>query len=340
MKPNTPKRATARKTSRNTKRSAIEIDGKGLAVNTSLDTFSRNMLHHSDESAASESVSLHAGDIFDQKKEGRELILKQDELVELDIQVSEVNERIEQQRDKLNNTKRTIKTSTDKAQAKPFKYWQRYDQICFSAIIGLAPVILVSGAANVYANLLSSGEPIFLQQPMLAVALSLIAPAGSLALKFITNVFEYQSTKKRYALGIAVLMWLVFIAWTIAFSMNFTGIAGGMNMDDMMDTDNTAGIVMVWLQLIAEILIGTSLVLSAEDIYLKYYPPLEMDNPDYTNGKRALKEEQQHRKTLRDSRAKTFADITQLTAARNAFVDSELAQFKAARASITKIQQI
>lgn len=81
--------------------------------------------------------------------------------------------------------------------------------------------VMGMGAANIYANLMAAGEPVFLEQPWLAVCLSALVPCGSTALKFISHFFDHAYTKKRYALGVYVLTILAIAGWSVTFSLNF-----------------------------------------------------------------------------------------------------------------------
>ena len=191
--------------------------------------------------------------------------------------------------------------------------------MAFIAVFLLAAMGM--GAANVYANLMASGEPVFIEQPWLAVFLSGLVPAGATALKFISGFFDYARTKKRYALSIYVVTALVLLIWSVSFSLNFTGVTGGMDWDAFGQDDGGKGPFLVWIQIVAEILVAAALFLAAEDIYLKYAPDSYIENLDYLNSAKALKAHSAEHDALRDTRNANHARIAQLTAARQAFIN-------------------
>lgn len=324
------------------KNTAFAIDGKGLAPSTSPSTdFLRNIQHHSNAKDIAEMVKVHAGNCFDMTKDGKSLSLKQRQFEELGNKIFEAEAILNTLKDKLNNTKRFIRTTdlNDGQEPKNFKGWSFYEQFMFALLCILIPIILFSGAANVYANLIASGEPVFLEQPSLAIALSLIVPAGSTAIKFITNLFEYQSTKKRYALFIFALTGISLLGWSVVFSLNFTGIAGGLDLDALGESDGGKGALLVWLQLIAEILIGTALVLAAEEIYVRHNPTGETANPDYIQQEKATKASETNLDGLKVKSGELYADITQLNSKRENYIEEQTAQSQAMRARMTHFNQ-
>ena len=220
-----------------------------------------------------------------------------------------------------------------------FLQMKTYDQISLTLLVPTLITTLIMGAANVYSNLMASGEPVFLEQPALAVFLSMLMPAGSTALKFISNFFDYQSTKKRYALFIYSLTAFALLAWSVLFAMNFTGVAGGIDWETLGESDSGTGSFLVWIQLVAEILVAAALFLAAEEIYLKYVPNDYTENPDYTNAKKALDAHIISHEKLRDARGKNIADIAVLNAARKAFINERMADYMALRARFNNFNQ-
>jgi len=71
-----------------------------------------------------------------------------------------------------------------------FKDWDVSDQFALfyllSAIIG----VFIMGASNVYANLLASGQSVFIDNHWLAISLSMLMPCASLSLKFTHHIFD------------------------------------------------------------------------------------------------------------------------------------------------------
>jgi len=137
-------------------------------------------------------------------------------------------------------------------------------------LIGLLAVLLM-GMSNIYSNLMASGTVIFIEKPWLAIALSALLPTGSAALKFVTNFMAFDRSRKRYAICVNILTAIALLVWTVLFAQNFAGITGEIDWPLLDDSDSN-GALFVWIQLIAELLVGASLFLVLEDIWQSITP--------------------------------------------------------------------
>lgn len=319
----------------------VVIDGQGMSPLSASTDVLRNMLYHSDEKTATSMVTSYAAHSFDKSDDGKSLNIKEQFMRDLEAQLAQDEAVLQKLYDKRKGLKRHIKSplNADKSFT-PFSKWSFYNQFMFSGLLLLIPTSMYVGAANVYSNLMASGEPVFLESPHLAIAISLVVPTGAAALKFVTNLFENQSTKKRYSLAVSGAMALSFVAWSIVFAMNFTGISGGFDFDSLGESDGGKGMWLVWLQLISEILISASLVISAEDIYQTYNPTGETENPDYKQCEKSVKATEQSLKTLKEKRANLHGEISQLKHARECFINERQSQFAAMRARVNQFNQI
>ncbi len=310
--------------------------GKSAALPPATD-FMRNMLHYPDPQIAAQIIREQAGLEFDQSEDGMQLERCFLDQVDIGARYDASGLKLKQLKDKLHNTRQFVKSSIVSEDAspkvKPFWRWRALDQMSFMLLIVSLIAAMGMGAANVYANLMASGEPVFIQQPGLAICLSLLVPTGSSALKFITVFFEYDRTRKRYALGIYTLTLITMMAWSIAFALNFTGVAGGMDWDSLGDSNNS-GAILVWLQLSAEILIASALFLAAEDIYCKYNPDQTCESLDYLAADKALKNYHKEHEAVADMRGKNHGQCVCLKAKREAFINTRLVDFHALRSRL------
>ena len=230
----------------------------------------------------------------------------------------------------VNTTPQYIKTcaensGTDKDKVS-FSDWAQQDQIAF-IFIGVALIAaLVMSASNVYANLMSSGEPIFLEQNWIAVMISLLAPAGSIAFKFISHTFERYSSIKRYTNTIYTLTAISFLAWIGLFALNYSGVTGGINWNTLGES-NLTGSYLVFVQLLTEILVGGALCLAAQDIALKYTPELYRENLAHLNAVKARDKHLVGHKALTEQRNHNHTRLTQLNAERQTAINHKLADF-------------
>lgn len=310
--------------------------------------FIRKMLHYEDAKEASQIIGEQAGLEFDQGQgaDAEHLKAKQQDL---DESLKASKTKLDHSEKKLKNTPQTIKsgsackTDTDAntgvQDAAGFWGMKTQDQISLSLLFPALATTLVMGSANVYVNLMATGEAVFLEQPFLAVFISMLMPTGSTSLKFIANFFEYHNSKKRYSLCIYSLTATALLTWTVLFAINYTGVAGGVNWETLGESGSSHGSLLVWIQLLSEILVSAALFLAVDEIYLKYNPYLYTENPDYINAEKALKTHQLEHENLRESRGKNMAAIAVLNAARQAYINERIADFVALRARFNQISQ-
>lgn len=320
-------------------------EGDNLRAKSSApsSSFTQKMLFYPDRQVAAQIVGEQAKLTFDQD-EGAEL-------VKLELERDEMNDRYknscalrDQLEEKLRNTKRYVKyytLHTEKQDERvSFSGWRKQDQISIVVLLISLGVAMVMGAANVYANLMASGEPIFLEKPSLALFLSLLVPTGSAALKFISNFFDYDKTKKRYALGIYILTALTLLTWSVCFAMNFAGVSGGLDLDALVEGDNGSGVLLVWTQLAAEILVAGALFLAAEDIWNKYQPELYTESLEYKNIESALKKHLTIHDDLREQRNKVHMRIHELTSKSQAGENESIAEFNAMKSRFNSMNNV
>jgi len=203
-------------------------------------------------------------------------------------------------------------------------------------LIGLL-VVMIMGVSNIYANLMASGTVIFIEKPWLALALSALLPTGSAALKFVTNFMAFDRSRKRYAIGINMLTAIALLFWTILFAQNFAGITGEINWP-LLDDGDSNGALFVWIQLIAELLVGASLFLVLEDIWSKYYTEKFVDNPEYIEANNAYLAHKKDHDALGEERGKTQGRLVQLEALKQALIDEKVARFISLRTKFGAFQ--
>lgn len=209
------------------------------------------------------------------------------------------------------------------------KAWELDD---IAKLIFILPALLTTlciSFANVLANLKASGEVVFIEQPILAVYIALLSPAGSIAMKFIGDIFKTDRAKKRYATWVYTITATVFVLWIVAFSQQFHGVSSGVDLDAIVDGDGGKGSQLVLLQLLSEVLVAASLALAAQTILSKYYAPTQKRNPAYIALEQRRDEHLAAHEKLRDERNQTHARLVELRAARQAFVNDYLADYAA-----------
>lgn len=195
--------------------------------------------------------------------------------------------------------------------------------------IGLVTT-LIMGASNVFANLMASGIPAFLDDPWLAVALSALMPAGSIAIKLGSNVLEMPQHRKLYMQLVTCITGVLLLIWTYLFAKNYTGTAGALDLTSLMNP-TAMGWVFIWVQTACELFVSATIFLALDKILEKYYPPKFIENPEWTCISKMYGDNQRVLEETAKRRAKLHGELALLVAKRQVFVDEKVADFLAAR---------
>ena len=180
-----------------------------------------------------------------------------------------------------------------------FAQWRSKDKVVVVVSLVSALIVLSMGASNVYVTIMGSGNPTFIENPFLAVIISMLLPAGSVAMEFVANIFESDKAKGRYVKTLNILTVVTLLAWTVLFSMTFDGQGAGIDLDEML-TANPASSGLTWIQLLAELLVGFVLCQTASDTHAKYAQNSYIRNPEYSEIQAVLQEHSKSHETLRD----------------------------------------
>ena len=189
--------------------------------------------------------------------------------------------------------------------------------------------MLFVGTANVFSNLQAS-VPLFIEKPILAWLISLLMPLGSLTVKLVSSLFVTYRGKKRFACVIYGLSAVTLLAWTVAFSLNFSGVSSGIDWDAIGESDNK-GSLLVWLQLTAEIMIAAALFLAADQIFQKHNPDTLIDNKAYERICILLAEHKASHQTLHEERCRIHGRLAELNAERTMLINERLVEYAALR---------
>ena len=156
----------------------------------------------------------------------------------------------------------------------------------------MAIAVLCIGAGNVYAIIMASGTPVFLEEPALARSLSAILPIGAFALEFFKRHLISDTAKRRYTKGVYILCALLLITWIILFAIVFGAASDqSIDLDAMMNGESEAdplGRAFTVIQLLAELFVGAALFMTGGDLFGKHMHSIQIANPDYTRAKALL----------------------------------------------------
>ena len=212
----------------------------------------------------------------------------------------------------------------------PFSKWLAIDKVILILSVSAASVVLTMGAANVYANILGSGNPIFIERPALAFVISLLLPASSLAMEFVSGRLESDRSKAIYNKSIYALMVLTLLAWTVLFSLNFHGLSPTINLESL-GKSNPASSALTWIQLLAEMLVGFVFCHEASDTCRKYAPNAYKRNPEFIEAESALKVHAQSNDALKDKLILPRGIVMKLSSSCQLFTNEMLALYLSMR---------
>lgn len=298
-------------------------------------TFNQKLLHHPDPEKAAEMVGEQTGLVFDTQHVAISEHLKLD-MVDINARYKRSEKLSLSFDEKERHTKPTIKKSdigeTRKIEKTSWADWLGKDKFLIIFTGSLLITSMFMGAANVFANLISSGVAVFIEKPMLAYLISALVPIASSAIKFATNFMQYDTSRRRYIQSLFFLTIIVILTWVVVFAFTYAGVSGDIDWSQY-DEENPTGSILVLTQLLAEVLVSSVLFLAVEDIYLRYAPPeLIIDNPEYLDVKNARIAHQKVHNILRQERGEKHGQIIALEAARQVYINEQIADYVALRA--------
>jgi hypothetical protein len=286
----------------------------------------RALLSHPDPVEAVRMVTEGVEHEFDASPEGQKLAQTKLEAPHVETRQKSTGSQLDTLEKKQRGTKMRIKSAPEavNGQSVPFLRRRKPDQVMGVAFgLGLS-VVLPLGVANVYSNLLGSQLEVFEANPWLALGLSFILPIASLSLKGVTNFIELDTHRRRYALGVYFISFLLILIWALLFAQNFAGVSVGTDWD----IDNSSsGTPFVLAQLLLELFCGAALALALEEIQIKYSPEGYCQNPEWVELKVSIKAIRAEYDTLHIKWCEMQSQIHTLEAQRAIFIQERVAQF-------------
>ncbi|MEM9098690.1 MAG: hypothetical protein AAGC79_09210 [Pseudomonadota bacterium] len=159
----------------------------------------------------------------------------------------------------------------------PPKHWQLRDKIGVAgAGLGIAGLSVASYVVF-QTTFEASALPIIDDNPHLAGALAVIAPAGGYAVKLIGNVFTDPANRDQYRKGLAIGGGVALVAYIPMFGALFEGLSGVF--DAFAEPNHLLGWGFNVSHVVCEILISASLWGYADAVMRKYAPSEEVENP-------------------------------------------------------------
>lgn len=151
--------------------------------------------------------------------------------------------------------------------------------ILFAILICLS---MYTAYANVLANLLSTGLPIFLENTKIASGIAMIAPASSVSIKILPSAFKRDAAQALCKRLITAITALGVLAWMILFAMSFDGLSNDLpDLTAFSDEPDYTANLLSFTQLFVEIMVSATLFIKFSDILAIYEPEHKTNNPEW-----------------------------------------------------------
>lgn len=245
----------------------------------------------------------------------------------LNAKVRRSDERLANLRSQLARTKEFDRVAP--GPATPFRQWSLKDRLLSAAAMVMSIVVVGMGAANVYANLTSAGLPVFIESPALCWLLAAIVPCAAFVLHATYDFLQSERSRRAFDRLLLGCTALAVAGWSWCFASEFAGVTATLSL--VLDENNQAGSVFVWLQLSSEILLGASLARIADQTSFKYAPAEYRLTPEYQEIERALSRQEELHVQLQSEVAALIGRKSEVEAAREAAVNLAVAEFVARR---------
>ena len=296
--------------------------------------FIRMLLTHPDIKEALKLVKDHAGQAFDRAYAAA--------MEALTLDCAEWDERADASRDELHALEQQQQATNphitvsrlrggEESITIPFRRWDLKDQLVFPLTLLLMVLVLCAGSANVYSAILAEAQPVFLEQPFLAMFLACLLPAGSVAIHSLGDLLPSDRSRERFMRAILLLTALFLVVWAILFGFNFQIGDNAMDFDTLGEpTDHTATAFTI-VQLLAEMLCGAALFLIAGHIHRRYCGETTIPNPEFLTLRDHIADLRPIREDAHERRKASRGRMMQLRAMREAHIAEHVALYLAMR---------
>jgi len=168
-----------------------------------------------------------------------------------------------------------------------FAFWQMRHKFEAILILGFLPIALGSSAYTAWANLVGTGLPVFIENPVLPISMALLAPMASFSFKTIWHNLQTDWARRIFTRSLNWTAVILILVWSVLFADQFHGlgsgpVAGGLfDQPSFWDKIKETGFTAVTL--LTEMCIGTVLAHRLDKIASRYSPDYSVQNPDWVS---------------------------------------------------------
>lgn len=301
--------------------------------------FLHKVLHHHDPRVASILVGEHIGVQFDAEHAAEVEPLKLEQ-GEADERYANSLKHLNALEEKTRNTVPHIKRADIEGE-RPWKEWSAKDRHLTRIFIAALCWMTVISGSNVYAILQTSGNPVFLESPWLAICLSGLAPCIALSPKLFTTRMLFEKTRLRFSQSLYFLTGFVSLVWIVLFAITFDSISGDIDLMSYLEEDSGPDESwFVGVQLFAEILISATFFTAVDDISARYLGDLYIDNSEYLAALRAQQEYEPIHDVIARRRANIHGKLAKYQSQREERINEGVAEFIQLRTRISSLNSL
>jgi len=166
----------------------------------------------------------------------------------------------------------------------PISDWQYRHKVEGVVLVGLLMIAMTASFVTAYGNLIGTGLPVFLETPLLAAVMSMMAPMAGISVKLFNSYFRTEKGRRKFTLTLNSSTIVLVFVWISLFAEQFHGlstsvVAGGL-FDDPTFWDEIKDTLFVAITLLCEISIGAVIANRLDRIAITYAPDFWSRNPE------------------------------------------------------------
>ncbi|MCY7297301.1 hypothetical protein [Alteromonas sp. a30] len=311
-------------------RSSKKESDVSMALKQRLDNMIKAAVHMGADKGR-QHITQQAGLLFDEQHGSIEAATAQrDEIKRLQ---EEAVEELKQSRKKFNDLPSYIPALRDDAPSNMFDFtaWRAQDLIQLVLFGGFMLLCMGLSVVNAQASIAASEILVFIEAPWKAWVIALLAPAISVSLKMTPLMFSslhWQDKCKKALYGLTALVSFI---WIWQFAETFNGLGAPPSLSDMLN-EQSGGDYFVLVQLLAEVLIASSLFIALQNLLDSYNPSTLTLNPSRLIASEQLRMDKSASEKAFKAYLETDSELVALSAARQAFINEQLSAFAIAQA--------
>lgn len=268
------------------------------------------------------------------------------DLAETKEKAASLKKSITDERKLLAKTNKTIRVKDQQIKDTPDEKERDLRKI-IDLVIGIFCFIFAFAAIGIsmstmFTVVMSSGNPVFLENQPLAWAMSSVLGLGALAFEFFKRYLVTDKTKRLYGMSMYIITALLLVTWIVMFAILFGSAADqGIDIGDLLGSSAAGNsgndpwmTAFTVIQLLAEFFIGCTFFMSGGDLFAKYSPTRTMDDPTYLDAQKRLDVMERDYAVFTKAMHENDARLSAIDSAVSLFTKNQMANYHQLRAQL------